>query len=225
MTDKDYDFYGYHTSNSWKVDIMLKELSIESFNYTEVDIAAGEQFKPDFLKMNPNNKIPVLVDNTISPPLVLFESATILEYLADKYKKLLPGLDRPRERYEVLKWLTFTVASQGPNMGQLLFWKIHNQEKVPAAIEKSQKEIERIYSVLDGVLKDRSYIAGSELSICDISCYGWGMYLKFGIVVDGWEVKYPNFKRWVDLVETRASFQHAVKLADEAIRNWQASKK
>ncbi|EAL69256.1 hypothetical protein DDB_G0276351 [Dictyostelium discoideum AX4] len=224
---KEYDFFGYHTSNSFKIDIILKELSIENFNYHRVDIAAGEQLKEEFLKLNPNNKIPVIVDNSHQPPLVIFESATILEYLADKYPsgKLLPGLDKPHERYEVLKWLTFTVTSQGPNSGSLLFFKIHSPEKIPSVIERFQNEVERIYGVMNNQLKDRDYLAGNELSIADISAYGWGMYLKWGIMIDDWESKYPNFKRWIELVEKRESFQYAIKVADEGIKKWKESKK
>ncbi|EGC38168.1 hypothetical protein DICPUDRAFT_149192 [Dictyostelium purpureum] len=155
---KDFEFYGYTSTNAWKILIILDELGL-SFNYHHVDIINDEQFTEEFLKINPNNKIPVIIDNTVEPPITVIESGAILIYLAEKYGKLLPdNKTHPRERTEVLQWLAWQISTLGPYLGQLSYFGYYCETKIPIAIERYSKEARRMFKVLDGRLSTRPYV-------------------------------------------------------------------
>ena len=189
--------YTWTTPNGFKVPIMLEELGVP-YELHMVDISKGEQKKPAFVKMNPNNKIPVLVDGKT----VIFESGAILIYLAEKFAKksgkLLPA--KGAKRYEVLEWLMFQMASVGPMFGQATHFHKYAPKKIPYAIERYDAEAERLLGVLESTLKKNNYLAGAY-SIADIATYPWVRAYKINNKADF--KKYPALKRWFKRVEER----------------------
>ena len=163
------DLYTWPTPNGHKVHIMFEELGV-AYNVIPIDIWAGEQFSPDFLRISPNNKMPALVDHDgpDGAPISIFESGAILLYLAEKHRRLLP--DHPRGRWEVMQWLMFQMSGVGPFLGQAHHFRGYAPEKITYAIDRYTNEARRLYRVLDGRLADREYLAG-EYSIaghCDV---------------------------------------------------------
>ncbi|RKH58333.1 glutathione S-transferase N-terminal domain-containing protein [Corallococcus llansteffanensis] len=167
------DLYTFKTPNGRKISIALEELGIP-YNVKSVDIGKGEQFKPEFLAINPNNKIPAIVDHTApgGRPLAIFESGAILLYLAEKTGALMPT--DARGKAEVTQWLMFQMGGVGPMIGQLHHFSLAAPAKLPYAIERYQKEAKRILGVLDRQLGSRDYLA-TTYSIADIATYPWLM--------------------------------------------------
>lgn len=165
------DLYTFKTPNGRKISIALEELGIP-YKTHSVDISKGEQFKPDFLAINPNNKIPAIVDHDApgGRPLALFESGAILLYLAEKTGALMPS--DPRGRAEVTQWLMFQMAGVGPMLGQLNHFAVYANAKIPYAIDRYRNEGKRILGVLDRQLASRDYLA-TTYSIADIATYPW----------------------------------------------------
>ena len=166
-----FDVYAFATPNSIKVPIALEELGLD-YTLHAVNVRQGEQKAPDFLALNPNAKVPVLVDpDAEGGRLVLTESAAILVYLAEKTGRLLPhsGSDRAR----VFEQLFFHASGLGPAFGQAGFFQRQAAEKQPLAIERFAAEAKRTLGVLDGVLATRSFVAGAEFTIADIAQFGW----------------------------------------------------
>ena len=163
--------YTWPTPNGHKVHIMLEELGVE-YTVIPVDIWAGEQFAADFLRISPNNKMPALVDNDgpDGAPLSIFESGTILLYLAEKHRRFLP-VDL-RGRWDVVQWLMFQMSGVGPFLGQAHHFRGYATEKIEYAIDRYTNEASRIYQVLDRRLADREYLAG-DYSIADIATFPW----------------------------------------------------
>jgi GST-like protein len=181
--------YTWATPNGKKVSVMLEELELP-YEVHPINIAKGDQLKPEYLAINPNNKIPAIIDSDgpDGKPLKLFESGAILMYLAEKTGKFLP--QEMAKRYEVIQWLMFQMGGVGPMFGQAnYFYRL--EEKVPFAIERYYKEAIRLYKVLEQTLGQRDYLAG-DYSIADIATYPWvGRH-------DGHNVKleeFPNVKR------------------------------
>ena len=196
--------YTWGTPNGKKVSIMLEEVELP-YEVHPINIAKGDQLKPEYLAINPNNKIPSIID-TEGPggkPLKLFESGAILMYLAEKTGKFLPqGMDK---RYEVIQWLMFQMGGVGPMFGQAnYFYRL--EEKVPFAIERYYKEAIRLYKVLEQTLAQKDYLAG-EYSIADTATYPWvGRH-------DGHNVKleeFPNVKRWFDGISQRPAVKRGM---------------
>jgi GST-like protein len=165
------DLYTFATPNGRKVSIMLEELELPYRTHV-VDITKGEQFKPDFLAINPNNKIPAIVDSE-GPggrPIAVFESGAILIYLAEKTARLLPpsGADR----YDVLQWVMFQMGGVGPMFGQYNHFARFAPEKVPYAIERYTRESKRLLQVIEQRLQGRTFIA-REYSIADVILFPW----------------------------------------------------
>jgi GST-like protein len=184
--------YTWATPNGKKVSVMLEELELP-YEVHPINIAKGDQLKPEYLAINPNNKIPAIIDSDgpDGKPLKLFESGAILMYLAEKTGKFLP--QEMAKRYEVIQWLMFQMGGVGPMFGQAnYFYRL--EEKVPFAIERYYKEAIRLYKVLEQTLGQRDYLAG-DYSIADIATYPWvGRH-------DGHNVKleeFPNVKRWFE---------------------------
>jgi GST-like protein len=163
------DLYTFTTPNGRKVSIALEELGLP-YTVKVVDLLRGGQFKPEFLAVNPNNKIPAIVDHDVSGGLKMFESGAILFYLAEKTGRLLPA--DPVGRAEVMQWLMFQMGGVGPMFGQLNYFVRTAPQKVPLAIERYHNESQRLVNVLNGHLSSRDYVA-REYSIADIALYPW----------------------------------------------------
>ena len=165
------DLYMWPTPNAHKVTLFLEETGLP-YRTVEVNIGAGDQFKPEFLAIGPNNKMPVIVDSDgpDGRPISVFESGAILIYLAGKTGRFLPA--DPRGRCEVLQWLMFQMASVGPMLGQAHHFRDYAPETLPYAIDRYTNESRRIYGVVDTRLAGRDYVAG-EYSIADMAIYPW----------------------------------------------------
>ncbi len=210
------DLYFWPTPNGYKAAIMLAELDLP-YTVIPVDITAGEQFEPDFLKVNPNNKVPAIVDHDgpHNKPFAVFESAVVLMYLAEKAGKFLPK-DAGR-RYEALQWLVFQNATMGPMLGQAHHFMVYAAEKIEYAIERYDREVGRIYDILERRLGDREYLA-DEYSIADISTFPWIRTRK----LHRRDLKdYPNIDRWYQAIKDRPGVRAGLDtLADR--KSWEA---
>ena len=204
------DVYSWATPNGHKVHIMLEECGLP-YRAIPVNIGAGEQFRPDFLAISPNNKIPAIVDpdGPDGKPISLFESGAILVYLASKTGRFLPPTDRAR--FEVLQWLMFQMGGVGPMLGQAHHFRMYAPEKIPYAIDRYVKETARLYRVMDTRLADRPYLAG-DYSIADIASYPWvAPHEKQRMNLDD----FPNLKRWFATVGQRPAVERAYAVARE----------
>lgn len=201
------DFYTWKTPNGQKVAIMLEELGLP-YKAHFVDLTKQEQFHAKFLKMNPNNKIPVIVDGSgpDGQALTLFESGAILIYLAEKTGKLLTK--EPRARIEVLQWLMFQVAGVGPMLGQLHHFSHYAAERIPYAVERYSNEARRLYQVMDNHLEKKQYFAG-DYSIADIAIFPWvNLYERQRIDLED----YLHVKRWHASIANRPAVQKGLAL-------------
>jgi GST-like protein len=196
------DLYYWPTPNGHKITIFLEETGLP-YRIVPVNIAKGEQFAPDFLKIAPNNRMPAIIDNEIVPPLSLFESGAILLYLAEKTGRFLPS--DLAGRAEVLQWLFWQMGGLGPMAGQNHHFSQYAPEKLPYAIDRYVNETGRLYGVLDRRLADRSFIAG-EYSIADMASYPWIVpYERQGQDLDD----FPNLKRWFEAIRERPAVSRA----------------
>ena len=199
------DLHYAPTPNGWKISIMLEELGIP-YNVIPVNIRAGDQFKPEFLAVSPNNRIPAIVDRQPSDgggPFSVFETGAILIYLADKVGRFLPA--ELRARSVVIQWVMWQMSGLGPMLGQHGHFALYAPEKIPYAIQRYRDEAARLYHVLDTQLaKTGAYVAGKDYSIADIACFPWTMTHKAqGFTLDD----YPNVKRWYADVRARPQVQ------------------
>ena len=182
------DLYTAGTPNGYKVSIALEELELD-YELHSIDLAADEQKTPAFLQINPNGRIPAIVDRD-EDDFVVFESGAVLIYLADKTGQLLP--QDPKKRSEVIQWLMFQMGGIGPMQGQANVFFRYFDEKIPVVIERYQKECQRLFEVLDRRLEDREFIC-NEFSIADIATWPWTRGYKWsGVDIDGLE----NLQRW-----------------------------
>ncbi|MEH2094352.1 MULTISPECIES: glutathione binding-like protein [unclassified Nostoc] len=197
------DLYTFTTPNGRKASVMLEEVELP-YNVHKIDITTQQQFTPEYIAINPNSKIPAIVDQETG--IKVFESGAILIYLAEKTGKLLPT--EQKSRFQVLEWLMFQMAGVGPMFGQLNHFKRFAPEKLPYAIERYEKETLRIYGVLDKQLQDNEFICG-DYSIADVATYPWVAIYEFqGLTLDN----YPNVKRWVDMVQQRPAVQRGMQV-------------
>jgi len=205
------EVYSWATPNGHKVHIMLEECDLP-YRAIPVDIGKADQFKPDFLAISPNNKIPAMVDpdGPGGQPISLFESGAILLYLAAKTGRFLPR--DLAARYEVLQWLMFQMGGVGPMLGQAHHFRIYAPEKVPYAIERYTNEARRLYGVMNRRLAKSRYIGCGEYGIADIAIFPWlRSWKNQGIDWDD----YPHLKGWFDEVAARPAVQRGVEvLAD-----------
>ncbi len=194
-----YDIYNWPTSNGRKINIAVEELEVE-YKIHPIAIGKGDQFSAEFTELNPNQKIPAVIDQDgpDGQPYTMFESGAILMYLAEKHGKLIPT--DMTKRYEVIQWLMFQMAGVGPNLGQTHHFRRAAPEKVPYAIERFTNETRRLWGVMDKRLEDRDWLAADEFSIADIAVFPWAMRHEWqGISLD----EFPNMKRWYEIVESR----------------------
>jgi GST-like protein len=200
--------YSWPTPNGHKVHIMLEECGLR-YRAIPVDIGAGDQFKPEFLAISPNNKIPAIVDpdGPDGKPISVFESGAILLYLAGKTSRFLPA--DVRGKYEALEWLMFQMGGVGPMLGQAHHFRIYAPEKIEYAVNRYTNEAKRLYGVMDRRLANREYFTGAEYSIADIAIFPWlRSWKNQGI---DWN-DYPDLKRWFDTVEARPAVQRGVEV-------------
>jgi GSH-dependent disulfide-bond oxidoreductase len=205
------DLHYWTTPNGHKVTIFLEEAGTP-YRIVPVNISAGEQFRPEFLKISPNNRMPAIVDDAPADggaPISVFESGAILVYLAEKTGKFMPH--DLRRRTDVLQWLFWQMGGLGPMAGQNHHFSHYAPEKIPYAIERYVKETNRLYGVLDRRLADRPFVAG-DYSIADMAAYPWVVpYERQGQRLED----FPNLKRWFDAIHERPAVKRAYALAKD----------
>jgi GST-like protein len=219
------DLHYWPTPNGHKITMALEELGLE-YRIHPVNIGAGDQFKPEFLAISPNNRMPAIVDNAPADggsPISIFESGAILLYLAEKTGRLIP--EDIRGRVDVLQWLVWQVANLGPMAGQNGHFNVYAPEKVQYAITRYTNETNRLYAVLNKQLSNRAFIA-KDYSIADIASYPWIVpHASHGQKLDD----FPHLKRWFEAINARPatirayeevapSYSSASTLSEEARR-------
>ncbi len=205
------DLYYWTTPNGHKITMFLEEAGLP-YRIIPVNISSGEQFKPDFLAISPNNRIPAIVDNEPADggaPVSVFESGAILLYLAEKTGKFISA-DLPK-RVDTLQWLFWQMGGLGPMAGQNHHFAIYAPEKLPYAITRYVNETNRLYGVLNKKLADRDFIAG-DYSIADMACYPWIVpYERQGQKLED----FPHLKRWFEAIAARPATIRAYAKAKE----------
>jgi len=205
------ELYTWPTPNGHKIHIMLEETGLP-YSVHPVDIGAGDQFKPEFLKISPNNKMPAMID-TVGPggkPFALAESGAMLFYLASKTGRFLP--DDLGDRWHVMQWVMFQMGHIGPMLGQAHHFLGYAPERIEYAMNRYRNEANRLYGVLERRLGESKYVACGEYTIADMAIVPW---LRFperqGVNID----EYPNVRRWRDAILARPAVQRALQvLAD-----------
>jgi GST-like protein len=206
------DLYSWPTPNGHKIHIMLEELGLP-YTVHAVDIGAGDQFKPDFLKISANNRIPAIVDQDgpKGTPMALFESGAILIYLAEKTGKLLAP--KGSARFTAIQWLMFQMGNVGPMFGQSYHFQVFAPEKFPYAIDRYVNESKRLYGVLDRRLGEAPYLAG-DYGIADIATFPWLIHWeKQGVTLSD----YPNVTRWFKTIEARPAVQRGLNVLSDKV--------
>ena len=207
------DLYVWPTPNGYKISILLEELGVP-YNVIPVNIQAGEQFEPDFLKISPNNRMPAIVDHEGpgNAPISIFESGAIMMYLAEKHGKFLPIDVRPR--YKVVEWLMFQMAGVGPMLGQAHHFRQYAPEPIPYAVDRYTKEAGRLYGVIDRRLGEVPYLAG-EYSIADMAVFPWlRSYERQGQKLED----FPNLKAWFEGIAEREAVKKGLELLSDKVR-------
>jgi len=205
MAQKPIDLYFWPTPNGHKIRIMLEECGLP-YRVKPVDIGKGDQFKPRFLKISPNNKMPAIVDpgGPGGEPISIFESGAILQYLGRKTGKFYPKAERARVAVD--EWLFWQVGGLGPMAGQAHHFRVYAPKKVAYGIERYTKETTRLYGVLDKRLKGGSFIA-DDYSIADMAAYPWVLsWERQGQVLDD----FPNIKAWIARISERPAVQRGM---------------
>jgi len=202
------DVYSWATPNGHKIHIMLEECGLP-YQAHPVNIGVGDQFKPEFLKISPNNRVPAIVDSEgpDGKPISLFESGAILVYLAAKTGKFMPKSDR--EKYQVLQWLMFQMGGVGPMLGQNHHFRLYAPEKIEYAINRYTNEAKRLYGVMNKQLASHKYIAGNSYSIADIAIFPWLRNWKNQGM--DW-ADYPYLKAWFDKIGERPAVKRGVEV-------------
>src|SRR5271156_4059298 len=204
MSTPQIDLYTASTPNGWKVSVFLEEIGLP-YNVHKIDLAKGDQKKPEFLRICPNGRIPAIIDRG-NGDFAVFETGAILLYLARKTGKLLPKDEKGESR--VTQWLMFQMAGIGPMMGQANVFFRYFPEKIPAAISRYQNESRRLFEVLDRRLGESEWLAG-EYSIADIANWCWvRTYRWSGVSIDG----LTNLRRWMDAMKARPACQRGVEV-------------
>ena len=208
------DLYYWPTPNGRKITIFLEETGLP-YNVVPVDIAAGDQFDPEFLKISPNNKIPAIVDpeGPDGEQISLFESGAILIYLAEKTGEFFP--QTPRERYAVLQWLMFQMGHVDPILCQAHHFCQYAPETIPYAIQRYTNEAARLYGVIDRRLAETPFIAGDEYTIADMAIFPWlRSHENQGQDLND----YPNLKRWYEGLQARPAVGRGLAVGKELRR-------
>lgn len=200
------DLYYWPTPNGKKISIMLEESGLE-YRTVPVDIGAGDQFQPEFLKISPNNRMPAIVDTDTG--VSVFEGGAILIYLAEKSGQLLPS--DTAARFEVLQWLFWQASGLGPMAGQLSHFTSYTDDDNDYALKRYSNEFERLLAVMDVRLRDRDYLAG-DYSIADIASFPWVVaYERFGVDLD----RFGNLRAWFDTLKNRPALRRGMDLGKD----------
>ena len=206
------DLYYWPTPNGQKITLFLEEAGLD-YRIIPVNIGKGDQFKPEFLKISPNNKMPAIVDHAPADggaPLSVFESGEILLYLAEKTGRFLSK--EPRQKIVTLEWLFWQVSGFGPMLGQNHHFTLYAPEKIPYAIKRYQDETKRLYSVLETRLENSAFVSGDAYGIADMATYPWTRTWKEqGIDLEA----FPAIKAWREIIEARPATQRALAKAEE----------
>lgn len=205
------DLHYWPTPNGWKISIMLEECGLP-YTVKLVNISAGDQFKPEFLAISPNNRMPAIVDHEGpgGQPISVFESGAILQYLGRKTGKFYPADERGR--VEVEQWLFWQMGGLGPMAGQTHHFRGYAPEKIDYAINRYTNETKRLYGVMNKRLADRDFLAG-EYSIADMACVGWvKMWERQGQVL----ADFPHLERWLGTVTARPAVIKGLAVAEDA---------
>ena len=201
------DLYTASTPNGWKVSVVLEELGLP-YQVHAIDLMSQAQKQPEFLAINPNGRIPAIIDRDPADggePITVFESGAIMVYLAEKTGRLMP--QDIRGRFSCMQWLMFQMGGVGPMMGQANVFSRYLPEKIPVAIERYQNECRRLFEVLDARLGPAEWLAGSEYSIADIATWCWvRTYRWSGVNIEG----LANLRRWLDVMKARPACQFGV---------------
>ncbi len=204
------DLYSWATPNGHKIHIMLEETGLP-YRVHPVNIGAGDQFKPEFLKISPNNKMPAMIDSDgprdekTGKPMSLFESGAMLLYLASKTGKFLP--ENIRDRWSTLQWLMFQMGGVGPMLGQAHHFLVYAPEKIPYAMQRYSREANRLYGVMDRRLAESKFIACNEYTIADMAIMPWlRSYKNQGVEME----EYRHVKRWFDGIAARPAVQRGL---------------
>jgi GSH-dependent disulfide-bond oxidoreductase len=197
------DLHYWPTPNGWKISIMLEETGLP-YRIIPVNIGRGDQFKPEFLAISPNNRMPAIVDDEPpggGAPIAIFESGAILLYLAEKTGRFMPA--DLRGRYDVIQWVMWQMGGLGPMSGQASHFRQYSTERIQYAIERYTNEVRRLYGVMDKRLADRSFLAG-EYSIADMASWPW-VVAHERMELD--LAEFPNLKRWFEVVRARPAVE------------------
>ena len=209
------DLHYWPTPNGWKITIMLEELGVP-YNLKYVNIMEGDQFKPEFLAIAPNNRMPAIVDHEPADgggPLSIFESGAILQYLGDKYGQFYSN--NLRQRNDINQWLFWQMGGLGPMAGQAHHFRQYAPETIPYGIERYTNECNRLYGVMNKQLAKHEYLAG-DYSIADIACWPWAILNKRqGQNIDD----FPHVKRWIEAIGERPAAARGQKIGEESRRN------
>jgi len=208
------DLYYWPTPNGWKISIMLEECGLP-YTTKPIDIGRGEQFTPEFLKISPNNRMPAIVDHDPiggGEPLSIFESGAILEYLAEKSGRFLPA--STREKYSVRQWLYWQVGGLGPMAGQWNHFATYAADKIPYAIDRYAKELDRLYGVMERELEVHTFLGSAEYSIADIAAWSWVLPKRQEIDL----ARFPKVKAWFETIGARPAVQAGKKVGSELSR-------
>jgi GST-like protein len=208
------DLHYWPTPNGWKISIMLEETALP-YRVVPVNIGRGEQFRPEFLAISPNNRMPAIVDHDPpggGAPISVFESGAILLYLAEKSGKFLPA--DLRGRYEVTQWLMWQMGGLGPMAGQAHHFRQYAPEKIQYGIDRYTKEVNRLYGVMNKRLADRPFLAG-DYSIADMAAYPWVVPFKN----QGQDLaEFPHLQRWFEAMGARPAVGRGMAVGQE-LRN------
>jgi GST-like protein len=210
------DVYYWQTPNGRKITILLEELALP-YKVIPINIGRGDQFKPEFLAISPNNRMPAIVDHAPADggaPIPVFESGAILLYLADKTGKLIPAGGRGRN--DVVQWLMWQMAGVGPMFGQASHFLMYAKEKIPYAIDRYVNEVKRLIGVLDKQLAGREFVAGAY-SIADIAIYPWLRSAVERGVAGSDATTYPQVTRWLAAIGARPAVERAYAIHPEMV--------
>jgi GSH-dependent disulfide-bond oxidoreductase len=211
---KPIELYYWPTPNGWKISIMLEECGLP-YDVHLVNIGKGDQFKPEFLAISPNNRMPAIVDpeGPDNKPISVFESGAILQYLGRKTGKFYPKDER--KRVEVDQWLFWQMGGFGPMLGQTHHFRIYAPEKIPYAIDRYTNEANRLYGVMNKQLATNEYLAG-DYSIADMACVGWAKLWER----QGQNIKeFPHVERWLNACLARPAVERGLAVSQEQRNN------
>ena len=215
VQDQPIDLYFWPTPNGWKISIMLEECGLP-YRVIPVNIAKGEQFRPEFLAISPNNRMPAIVDpaGPGGQPISVFESGAILQYLGRKTGQFYPADERARVAVD--EWLAWQVGNLGPIAGQTHHFRLYAPEPMPYAVARFTDECNRLYGVMNRRLAEHPYLAGDAYTIADMACVGWA---------SRWErqgqdpSQFPHVNRWLDAVRARPAVHRGMHIwIEEASR-------